>query len=135
MWIGKIAIIMYVFSVGSLFFTYEINQLFPLNAITNAPHTCTWGPNLTVPFSCTSYEGLSALAGSFSINQQVNTSLIFGDFIAGLTVLFGIITGETISNAFSIIPFVDASATLLIRICFTLSSAALWIYIVANRSV
>lgn len=112
---------MIIFSIGSLFFTYYINLIFPLASVTNNTNT--------------SYTALQTLAGSFSINQQINTSLIFGDFIAGLTVLFNIITGTTIANAFSVFPFVDASITLLIQILFSLSSAFLWIYIVANRSI
>jgi len=104
-----------------MFFTYYVNTIF------NDP-TINSNNNIT-------YNALKTLAGTFAINQQVNTSLIFGDFIAGLTVLFGILTGATIANAFSIFPFVDASITLLIQITFSLSSVFLWIYIVANRSV
>lgn len=112
---------MIIWSIGSLFFTYYVNLIYPLSSVTNNPNT--------------SFTALQTLAGSFSINQQVNTSLIFGDFIAGLTVLFNIVTGTTIANAFSVFPFVDASITLLIQITFSLTSAFLWIYIVANRSV
>ena len=112
---------MYIFSLGSLFFTYYINLILPLPAVTNNPNT--------------TFTSLQTLAGTFSLNQQINTSLIFGDFIAGLTVLFNIVTGTTIANAFSIFPFVDASITLLIQIMFSLTSAFLWIYIVANRSI
>ena len=121
MWLAKVALIMYIFSVGSLFFTYYINTVFPISAVTHNPNT--------------SFSALQTLAGSFSINQQINSSLIFGDFLAGLTVFFNIVTGTTIANAFSIFPFVDASVTLLVQIVFTLSSAMMWIYIVANRSV
>lgn len=121
MWFGKIAIIMYIFSIGSLFFTYYVNTIIPLDPVTHNPNT--------------TFSALQTLAGSFKLNQQINTSLIFGDFLAGLTVLFNIVTGTTIAQAFSVFPFVDASITLLIQIVFSLSSAFLWIYIVANRSV
>lgn len=112
---------MYLFSIGSLFFGYYLNTAFQ-------------DPTLTANNNIT-YSALHTLAGSFAINQQVNSALIFGDFIAGLTVLFGILTGATIASAFSIFPFVDASIMMLIQIMFSLSSVFLWIYIVANRSV
>lgn len=112
---------MYIFSIGCLFSGYYVNQIFQNPALSG-------NSNIT-------YNALHTLANSFAVNQQVNTSLIFGDFVAGLTVLFGILSGTTIANAFSIFPFVDAGITLLIQIVFSASSLFLWIYIVANRSV
>ena len=136
MWFGKVAIIFYIFSVGALFSLYYVNTIFNDPTITNASTTCTWGlsANQFSPFSCTSYQALSVLAGTYKINQQVNSSLIFGDFIAGLTVLFGLLTGQTIANMITAIPFFDASWTLFANLMFTFSSVCLWIYIVANRS-
>jgi hypothetical protein len=109
---------MYVFSIGILFFGYEINQIFNDTDI----HSY-------------SYDALTTLAGTFTIDQQINASLIFGDFIAALTLLFGIVTGNTISSAITTIPFVDTTIELLVQIIFSLSSVFLWIYIVANRSI
>ena len=121
MWAGKVAIIMYLFSIGCLFGGYYANQVFNNTTLNNN--------------QALTYNSLQTLAGSFNLNQQINTNLIFGDFIAGLTVLFSIVTGTTIASAFSVFPFVGAAEMLLIQITFALSSALLWIYIVSNRSV
>lgn len=122
MWLGKVAIICYVFSLFVLFFGYYLNTIFQ-------------DPVLTANTNIT-YNALNTLAASFALNQQINTSLIFGDFIAGLTVLFGILTGGPITELMTLgIPFMDGSIQLLFRIVFALSSVLLWIYIVANRSV
>lgn len=125
MWLGKIALIMFMFSVAMLFTGYYLNTIFnnpTLNANTNV-----------------SYNALNTLAGTFRLNQGVNTSLIFGDFTAALTVLFdpttGILFGGTITNAFSLIPYVDVSIQLFIRIIWAATNIFLWIYIVANRSI
>ena len=118
MWFGKIAIILYVFSVATLFAGYWVNQIFQnpsLNSLT--------------------YSAIEALSTKNEIDPGINIDLVFGDFIAGLTVVFGILTGDTIASAFSIFPFVDTAVMLLIRIIFTLASAMLWVYIVANRSL
>ena len=112
---------MYIWSFGSLFFTYYVNLILPLSSVNANPNT--------------TFQALQTLSAGYSINQQINTSLIFGDFIAGLTVVFNIVTGTTIANAFAIFPFVDASITLLVQLVFTSSSAILWVFIVANRSL
>lgn len=118
MWLGKIAIIMYLFSIAVLFAGYYANQIFQNPSIDSA-----------------SFAALDEIANRNNLDQQINASLIFGDFIAALQVLFGIVTGETIATAFSLFPFVDEAVMLMIRLMFTLSSAFLWIYIVANRSI
>lgn len=122
MWLGKIAIIMYVFSLFTLFFGYYLNQIFQ-------------DPILTANTNIT-YNALTTLASSFALNQQINSALIFGDFIAGVTVLFGILTGGPVTELMTLgIPFLDGSIQLLFRLIFALSDVLLWIYIVANRSV
>lgn len=121
MWLGKIALIMYVFSIAILFSAFYLNQIF------NNP---VLGANGNITFNA-----LNTLMGTFRLNQQINTNLIFGDFIAAVTVLFGIVTGSTLSTAFTLIPYVDQSILLLQGILFDLASVFLWIYIVSNRSV
>lgn len=123
MWAGKVAIILYLFSVGTLFFGYYMNTAFNDSQINNAAY-----------FGGNPYNAMHTLANTYAINQQINTNLIFGDFFAALTVLFGIVTGTTISGMLTLLPFVDASIQLLVQIVFSLSSVFLWIYIVANRS-
>lgn len=113
-----------MFSVSTLFFGYYLNTYFNDAQIVGAAY---YGGN---PF-----HAMQTLANTFAVNQQVNTNLIFGDFISGLTVLFGILTGATISGMLSVLPFVDVSIQLLVQIIFSLSSLFLWVYIVSNRSV
>ena len=125
MWAGKIAIILYLFSVSVLFFGYYLNTYFNNPNITNTQY-----------FGGNPYSAMSTLASSYHINQQINTSLIFGDFIAALTVIFGILTGSTISGMLSLLPWgTDTGISLLVQIVFSFSSVLLWVYIVANRSV
>lgn len=123
MWLGKIAIICYVFSVFILFFGYYLNANIFNDPVLNA------NTNIT-------YNALNTLAASFALNQQINSSLIFGDFVNGMIVLFGVLTGGPITELMTLgIPFMDGSIQLLFRVIFALSSVFLWIYIVANRSV
>ena len=121
MWLGKIAIIMYMFSFGILFFGYYLNQIFQLPALSSN--------------NSMTYSALSSLVGSYTISQEINASLIFGDFIAALTVLFGLLSGNILDTAFHSIPFMDASILLLQTAMFDIASVFLWIYIVSNRSV
>lgn len=121
MWIGKIAIIMYVFSIAILFSAYYLNQVFDNPAL---------GANGNITFAA-----LNTLMNSYALNQQINIDLVFGDFIAALTVLFGIVTGSTLTTAFTLIPFVDTSILLLQGILFDFASVLLWIYIVSGRSL
>ena len=118
MWLGKIAIIMYLFSVGLLFSGYFIDQAYGLDLFTGV-----------------TYDALDAIANKQVINQEISVDLIFGDFIAGVRVVFGIVTGDTIAQAFSLIPSFDEVWLLLVRIVFTLSSAMLWVFIVTGRSL
>lgn len=121
MWLGKIPWIMYIFSVFIMFFGYYTNQVFNNSAIaSNSSYT---------------YNALHTLASSYTISQGINTSLIFGDFLAGLTVVFGILTGNTISSALAGAPYISGDILLLIQIIFSLSSVALWVFIVAFRDM
>lgn len=118
MWLGKIAIILYVFAIGILFTGYYWDNVF--------------GENL---FSGATFEALDELANKNAVDQSISIDLIFGDFIAGVKVVFGILTGDTIYSALSLIPGFLSEWMLLTRITFTLSSALLWVYIVTGRSL
>ena len=109
---------MYLFSVGLLFSGYFIDQAYGLDLFTGV-----------------TYDALDAIANKQVINQEISVDLIFGDFIAGVRVVFGIVTGDTIAQAFSLIPSFDEVWLLLVRIVFTLSSAMLWVFIVTGRSI
>lgn len=116
MWMAKVAIIMYLFSTCLLFSGYYVDLAF--------------GENL---FSSVTYSSLDALIDKNDVDEDISIDLVFGDFLAGANVVFGIITGDTISGAFGSLPNFDEVWMILIRILFTLSSAALWVYIIASR--
>lgn len=118
MWFGKIAIIMYIFSTSLLFAGYYLDETF------NEDN-----------FSGVTYAALDTLANKNNVDQEISAELIFGDFIAGVQVLFGIVTGDTLTDAFHLLPGVDASMDLFIRLIFTLSSALLWVFVVTGRSL
>lgn len=109
---------MYLFSIGILFSGYYIDQVFGMDL-----------------FSSVTYDALDELANKNTVDEDLTVDLIFGDFIAGVKVLFGIITGDTISGALTTLPFMNEVWLLLSRLVFTLSSALLWVYVVAGRSV
>ncbi|QDI74083.1 hypothetical protein [Nitrosopumilus spindle-shaped virus] len=118
MWFGKIAIIMYIFSTALLFSGYYLDIVFNEDNFNNA-----------------TYAALDALANKNNIDQTLSADLIFGDFIAGVKVLFGIVTGDTLTDAFHLLPNFSAEWDLLIRLIFTLSSALLWVFVVTGRSL
>lgn len=118
MWFGKIAIIMYIFSTALLFSGYYLDLVF------NEDN-----------FSSSTYASLDTLANKNNVDETISAELIFGDFIAGVNVLFGIVTGDTLTDAFHLLPGVDASMDLFVRLVFTLSSALLWVFVVTGRSL
>jgi len=118
MWAGKIALILYVWAIGILFAGYYWDSVF--------------GDNL---FAGATFEALDELANKNAVDETISIDLIFGDFIAGVKVVFGILTGDTIYSALSMIPGFLAEWMLLVRITFTLASALLWVYIVTGRSL
>lgn len=122
MWFGKISIIMWLFAVFALFFGYYLNTFF--NDPTLSSHTNA------------NYQALQTIAASFHLNTNVNSAFVFGDFVAGGTVLFGLLTGSVITNLMTMgIPQFDASMQLLFQVIWASSNIFLWIYIFANRSV
>jgi len=118
MWLGKIAIIMYLFSISLLFTGYYLDNVFGQDQFTGA-----------------TYDALDEIANKNNVNESISAELIFGDFIAGVKVLFGIVTGDTLTQAFHLLPNFSSEWDLLIRLLFTLSSAFLWIYVVTGRSL
>lgn len=113
---------MAVWYVALLFFGYYVGAAFPSSSYNTNPHY--------------TYTAIQTIANSFSsINDSVNTSLIFGDFIAGLTVMKGLFFGAPITDALSGLPFVSSNELLLIQLIYVTSEVALWVYIIANRSI
>src|SRR5574337_317162 len=122
MWFGKLSIIMWVFAIFVLFFGYYLNQFFNDPILAN--HTNA------------NYAALQTIAASFHLDQSINSALVFGDFIAGVTVLFGLLSGNVITDVMTMgIPQFDVSMQLLFQVIWASSNVFLWIYIVANRSV
>lgn len=122
MWYGKISIILYVFSVSLLFSSYYINQVF----------------NDPVISSSVTYTSLQTLMGTFAFNQQINTNLIFGDFISALTLIGGLMTGSVFTTSMTIIQssgMADLSVGILMGLLFDSATLFLLIYIVSNRSI
>lgn len=113
---------MVLFSFGIFFFGYYITLAFPTNTTFSANSHFT-------------YLAVKHLADTFAVNQQINTSLIFGDFIAALTAMTGIFIGAPIADALNGLPFIGSSILLLIQIVYGSSNLALWVFIIANRSI
>ena len=118
MWIAKIALILYVLSVAMLFAGAYMDD--------------TFGENL---FTGTTYDSLDVLASTFEVDTEFSAEFIFGDFIAGLKIITGIVTGEVLTDAMALIPGFNIYWLLIIRILFTLASTLLVIYIVTGRSL
>lgn len=118
MWFGKVAIIMYLFSISLLFTGYYLDEVFQQDQFTGA-----------------SFAALDEIAGKNTVNESISSELIFGDFIAGAKVLFGVVTAEPITQAFHLLPGFNAEWDLLVRLIFSLSSIFLWIYIITGRSI
>lgn len=118
MWLVKIPLIMYVFSTLLVFGGYYVDLASGLSLFDNA-----------------TYDALNELMNKNEVDETISIDLIFGDFIAGVRVLFGIVTGDVIADAFSMLPNFDEVWMILVRLMFTLTSAMLWIYVVAGREL
>lgn len=124
----KIPLIMYLFSLALLFSGYYIDLAFGQNLFTNVTVSGTNGTSTK-----TTFDYLSQLVNKHQVDAKISIDLIFGDFVAVVQVIFGILTGEPISTAFSMMPNFDEVWMLAVRIIFTFGSVALWAYLVAGR--
>ena len=115
---AKVAIIMYMFSIAVLFSGYFIEKAYGLGLFTG----------ITI-------DSLEQLISKNDINQEISVDLIFGDFIAAVRLIFGIVTGDTIAQALALIPQFDATWRLLTGLIFSFTSALLWAFVVAGRSL
>ena len=119
MWLGKISIIMYIFSISLTFSGYYVDQVFATNLFTTVTD-----------------EGLQTLISDNSVTDtNINAELIFGDFLTGVRVLFGIMTGESITNAFHLLPNFNANWDYAVGILFTTSTLFLWINLITGRDL
>lgn len=130
MWVGKIAIIMYIFSLALLFSGYYVDQISGLSLFTTVTVTDSNGNTSEQ----NTFDYLGELINQQSgIDESLLPDLIFGDFVTVARVIFGVITGEPVSAAFGMLPHFDEVWMLMVRIIFTLASMALWGYIIAGR--
>lgn len=125
---------MYFFSFGILFFTYYLNQIFNDSILGNIS-SASCSPNTPTNSSYT-YCAVNALVSQHAdVSVQPDPSLYLGDFINGLKIVFGLVTGDVINSAFHKLPFMDTGTLLLATAMFDFASALLFVYILANRSV
>jgi isopentenyl phosphate kinase len=129
MWLGKIALIMYVFSAMLLFSGYYLDYAFGLSMFT----TVTVPSDGDTVTTKNTFDYLQELMAKHEVNAEPSIDLIFGDFMVAAQIIFGIITGDPIAAAFSALPYVNEIWYLPIQFIFTVSSVALWGYIIAGR--
>ena len=118
MWIGKIALILYVLSVAMLFAGAYMDYTFEEDLFTGS-----------------TYDSVDTLASTFEVDTDFSAEFIFGDFIAGVKVITGIVTREVLTDAMALIPGFNIYWLLLIRVLFTLATTFLVIYIFTGRSL
>lgn len=130
--LGNVAIMMYLFSIGMVFFGYYVNELFPTATLSAASTNMTGSKTQTF-----TSQTLQDLTNNYqaTLQQQPNPLLIFGDFISGIKILFSVLTGVAIGDALitSGIPFVDFHVQVLIALVFSVSSFFLWLHILTGR--
>lgn len=119
MWLGKISLIMYIFSVGLTFGGYYVDQVFA-----------------TELFSSVTETSLNEMIEKHNISDEsVTAELIFGDFITGLRVLFDIVTGQSIAQAFNLLPNFNSEWTYIVSLLFVVSTSFLWLNILTGRDL
>lgn len=118
MWAGKPALIMYLFAICLMFSGYYMDLIFNENL-----------------FESATYTALDELMNKNNVDTTISVDLIFGDFIAGVRVVFGILTGDTISGALQMFPSFNEVWMIFTRLLFTFSSAMLWVFVVTGRSI
>lgn len=130
--LGNVAIMMYLFSIGMVFFGYYVNELFPTTTLSASSTNMTGTKTQT--FTSETLQGLTTNFQA-TLQQQPNPLLIFGDFISGIKILFSVVSGIAIGDALvtSGIPFVDFHVQVLIALIFSVSSFFLWLHILTGR--
>ena len=122
MWYGKVGVILWVFSVMLIFFSYYFNTIFNNSAISQSA----------------TFSSLTALQGTFAFNQSLDASLVFGDFIHVFTFLGSLFTGGAFSTALTLVSntgFVDTSIQLFMGILYSSGTLFLLLYIASFRSI
>ena len=126
MWLGKFALISYIFSavalgVGLLILNTTGVHLFENGTVTD--------------------ESMNTLIGRQSTNATANPNFVFGDFIAGAqaigTLILSSVTGGVVGDVMNSIPFMtlDPAFEIIFRIIFTFSSAMLIFNLLTGRDL
>ena len=109
---------MYIFSISLTFSGYYVDQVF--------------GTSL---FPITE-DDLDTLTERHNIaDETISAELIFGDFITGIRVVFGILTGQSITNALNLLPNVNMAWHYIAGLIFSVSTAFLWLNILTGRDL
>lgn len=109
---------MYIFSISLTFSGYYVDEVF--------------GTNL---FPITE-DDLETLGERHNVaGESVSAELIFGDFITGIRVIFGILTGDSIANALNLLPNMNIEWMIIVKLLFGISTAFLWLNILTGRDL
>lgn len=130
MWFGKVAIILYLFSFAIVFSAYYLNNTTFHDASISQTQT---------------YVALQALENSTYAftNHQVDSALIFGDFVHVFQFIAALFTNGMFASAFGNSGVMnqsgwggyDLSVGLFITIMFDAATTFLILYIISNRSL
>lgn len=122
MWVGKFAIIAWLFSSVMFFVGYMMETGMGVELFTGATQ-----------------DSLETMidANQETVDEegQLNPTEIFSQFTAGGSVLFGIVTGGIISDMIGQLPMVNEAIMLLIRFLYSFSSAILFVNIITGRDI
>jgi len=119
MQLSQVSIIMYLFSICLTFSGYYIDQVF--------------AQNLFNDYTSETLESL--ITRNNVLDETITIELIFGDFIAGVRVIFGIMTGDVMTNIVEGLPNFNYEYSIIIRLLYITSTAFLWIKIVTGRDL
>src|SRR6185503_11562029 len=127
---GKVALISYIFSavlLGVALMLYNALGIVLYRDI-NGNNTAT-------------EDYLSVLVGRHDVTVSANPNFIFGDYLAGLQAIGGIlinsVTGGIVFDALTAIPFwnADFSIMIIFRLIFTFCTACLIINLLTGRDI
>lgn len=110
---------MYIFSISLTFSGYYVDQVFATNLFPSVTNTL-----------------LTELTESNNVvDETISVELIFGDFVTGVRVLFGILTGEAIYTALHLLPNFNGEWDYIVGLLFVTSTLFLWINLITGRDL
>ena len=110
---------MYIFSISLTFSGYYIDQVFATNLFPSVTNTI-----------------LDEMIAKHNVSDEaITVELIFGDFITGIRVLFGILTGEAIYTALHLLPNFNTEWDYIVGLLFVTSTLFLWLNVLTGRDL